>query len=117
MDGRPPSRSRASAATIQSELPDPPSNSAVRALLRVLEQKGQLRHEQDGPRYVYLPVVPRRVARTHALRRVVESFFEGSPALAAAALVEMAGADGAELDRLEETVRAARDPEGAEEAP
>ena len=71
---------RATAAEVQEGLPDPPSYSAVRALLRVLEEKGHLRHEQDGPRNVYVPTVPRDAARSSAVRALLETFFGGSRA-------------------------------------
>ena len=68
---------QASAADVLDRLPDPPSYSAVRAMLRVLEEKGHLRHKQDGPRYVYLPTVSRDEARRSALRRLLRTFFDG----------------------------------------
>ena len=82
-------------AEVRERLPDPPSYSAVRAMLRILEDKGQLHHEQDGPRYVFLPTVPREQARASALRGLVRTFFNGSPEGAVAALLDL-GAD--ELD-------------------
>jgi predicted transcriptional regulator len=80
---------RATAADVHERLADPPSYSAVRALLRVLEDKGHLTHAQDGPRYVYAPVVSRAAARRSALRQLVTTFFDGSPERAAAALLDM----------------------------
>ena len=71
-------RGRATAADVQRELQDAPSYSAVRALLRILEEKGHVRHEQDGPRYVYVPRHALHNARRSALRHVVQTFFEGS---------------------------------------
>ena len=79
----------ATAAEVLGNLADPPSYSAVRALLRVLEDKGHLTHAQDGLRYVYSPVVPRTSARRSALRQVVRTFFDGSTAQAAAALLDL----------------------------
>ena len=70
--------SRASVAQVQSELPDPPSYSAVRAMLNFLEDKGHLSHEQDGLRYVYKPTAARSQLRRSALRHVVQTFFDGS---------------------------------------
>lgn len=70
-------------------LPDPPSYSAVRTLLRVLEEKGHVRHRQDGPRYVYVPTVPRDKARESALRQLVRTFFDDSAGQAVAALLDM----------------------------
>ena len=79
----------ASAADVLERLPDPPSYSAVRAMLRILEDKGHLTHRQDGPRYVYSPVVPRTAARQSALRQLVKTFFDGSSTQAVAALLDM----------------------------
>ena len=81
-------RGRATAAEVLEDLPDPPSYSAVRALLRLLEEKGHVRHEQDGPRYVFLPTVTRDRARKSALKHVVRTFFDGSPTDAVAALLD-----------------------------
>ena len=93
---------RATAADVQTELPDPPSYSTVRALLRVLESKGHLRHTADGPRYVYAPTVPRERARDSALRQVVGTFFDGSTEAAVAALLDLSSSrlSDAELNRL-----------------
>jgi BlaI family transcriptional regulator, penicillinase repressor len=79
----------ATASDVLENLADPPSYSAVRALLRILEEKGHLMHSQDGPRYIYAPVVPRTAARRSALKQVVRTFFDGSAAQAAAALLDM----------------------------
>lgn len=93
---------RATAADVQTEISDPPSYSAVRALLRVLESKGHLRHTADGPRYVYAPMVPRERARDSALRQVVGTFFDGSTEAAVAALLDLSSSrlSDAELNRL-----------------
>ncbi|MGE0440741.1 MAG: BlaI/MecI/CopY family transcriptional regulator [Gemmatimonadales bacterium] len=101
---------RATAAEILAELPDPPSYSAVRALLRVLESKGHLRHEQDGPRYVFLPTVAREDARLGALDQVISTFFDGSPSEAVAALLEQSDRrlGRSELDRLARLIAEAR---------
>src|SRR5215218_958496 len=77
----------ATAAEVRGALPDAPSYSAVRALLRILEEKGHAHHEAQGTRYVYLPSVPRESARNSALTRIIQTFFDGSAAQAAAALV------------------------------
>src|SRR4029079_5220840 len=69
---------RASAADVRAELPAAPSYSAVRSLLRILEEKGHIRHEQEGPRYVYLPVVGRDNAKRSAMRHLLQTFFDGS---------------------------------------
>lgn len=92
----------ATAADVHAELADPPSYSAVRALLRVLEEKGHLRHRQDGPRYVFSPTVPRDRARRTALQRLVGTFFAGSVTETVAALLDLESArlDDAELERL-----------------
>jgi predicted transcriptional regulator len=89
-------RGRATAAEVRDDLPDPPSYSAVRAMLRILEDKGHLVHEADGPRYVFMPTVPRERARQTALETVVRTFFGGSPEHAVAALLDL---DDANLDR------------------
>ena len=96
--------------TYLEALPDPPSYSSVRALLRVLEAKGRLRHVQDGPRYVYLPTVPREKARRSALKGLVRTFFEGSTAQAVAALLGAPDANLTEedLDRLSRLINQAR---------
>lgn len=100
---------RATATEVQAELTDPPSYSTVRALLRVLEEKGHLRHQQDGPRYVFLPTVPRERARVNALDQVVRTFFEGSASQAMAALLdEDRPLPKAELDRLAKLIADAR---------
>jgi predicted transcriptional regulator len=98
---------RATAAEIQAALPDPPSNSATRTLLRILEEKGHIRHESDGPRFVFLPSVSRQKARVSALRHMLNTFFDGSAADAAAALVDGSAAkmSKAELDQLESIIR------------
>jgi predicted transcriptional regulator len=80
---------RATAAEVRERLPDPPSYSAVRALLRILEDKGHIRHEPDGPRYVFIPIVKRAAAKRSALRHVIDTFFDGSLSQAMAALVDL----------------------------
>ena len=82
---------KATVAEVRDALPNPPSYSAVRAMLNILETKGHLQHEQDGLKYVYLPVVAAKNARKSALRNLVSTFFNGSAAAAAAALLEMSG--------------------------
>ena len=105
---------RATAAEVQANLPEPPSYSAVRAMLRVLEEKGHVHHQQDGPRYVYRPRVGRERAKRSALRHLVRTFFDGSREQLVAALLD----DGAaqlsdeELDRLARLIDRARQ-EGA----
>jgi predicted transcriptional regulator len=101
---------RASAADIRSEIPDPPSYSAVRALLRILEDKGHVRHEQDGPRYVYVPTIARDSAKRSAMRHLVQTFFDGSAAQAMSALIDTSSVrlTDSELDRLEQLIDEAR---------
>lgn len=98
------------AAEVQELLPDPPSYSAVRAMLRVLEDKSHIEHEQDGPRYVYRPCVERSRAQRRALRHVIETFFDGSREAVVAALLEDREdvLDQGELDRLGRLVELAR---------
>jgi BlaI family transcriptional regulator, penicillinase repressor len=93
---------RASVAEVLAELPEKPNYSTVRAQLRVLEEKGHLRHEEQGLRYVYLPAVPRDVARRSALRHLVDTFFEGSTEKVVAALLggEVSRISPEELERL-----------------
>ena len=100
----------ATAAEVQQNIPDAPSYSAVRALLRILEEKGHIRHSYDGPRYVYSPVVSRPVAQKSALRQLVKTFFDGSTSNAVAALLDMSGKElsQSELDRLAEIVEQAK---------
>ena len=93
---------RATAAEVLERLPDPPSYSAVRAMLRILEEKGHLTHSQDGPRYVYAPTVAPEQASRSALRHVLRTFFDGSAAQAMAALLDETSDElsEGELDRL-----------------
>jgi BlaI family penicillinase repressor len=95
---------------VMDSLPEPPGYSAVRAMLRILEEKGHLEHRQDGPRYVYLPVIPREEARESALKRLLGTFFDGSAERAFAALLDLSSADLSreELDRLAEMIDQAR---------
>jgi predicted transcriptional regulator len=101
---------RASVGDVHAGLPDSPSYSTVRALLRVLETKGHLKHEVDGPRYVYVPTVTRERARESALRQIVNTFFDGSSAAAAAALLDLSDTplDQTELKRLAAVVAQAK---------
>ena len=103
-------RGRATAGEVMSELPGDPSYSTVRAQLRVLEDKGHVKHEELGLRYVYTPTVPRHEVRQSALRHLVDTFFEGSTQKVVAALL---GAEGSriseeELERIAELVQKAR---------
>lgn len=82
-------RGSATAAEIREDLPEAPSYSAVRAMLRILEEKGHLKHHADGPRYVFAPVVSRPAAQKSALKQMVRTFFDGSATQAVAALLDM----------------------------
>ena len=95
---------------VRANIDDPPSYSAVRALLRVLETKRLLRHRQDGPRYVFLPTVPREAASRSALRGLLRNFFDNSHEELIAALLEDSGSglSDEELSRLGELIRKAR---------
>ena len=103
-------RGRATAAEVMSDLSGEPSYSTVRTQLRVLEEKGHVRHDDDGVRYVYMPVVKRQAARKSALRHLVDTFFDGSAEKTVAALL---GGEGAkltedELDRIADLVARSR---------
>ena len=109
------SRGRASAAEVLADIPDPPTYTAVRGMLRLLESKGYLRHEQDGPRYVYFPTAdPQRVSKS-ALKHLVRTFFDNSASSAVAAMVGMYEADltDDDLDALERVIGRARRKGGA----
>jgi predicted transcriptional regulator len=103
-------RGKATAATIMRDLPGSPHLSTVRTQLRVLEEKGHVRHDEEGVRYVYMPAVARGAARKSALKHLVETFFDGSAEKVIAAVL---GAEGSklspgELDRIADLVRRAR---------
>ena len=101
---------RGTAAEVQAALPDPPSYSAVRAMLRILEEKGHVRHEQDGPRYVYLPTLARDNAKRSAMRHMLRTFFDGSAEQAISALLDDSSTkmSDVELDRLAKMIHEAR---------
>lgn len=101
---------QATATEVLAALPDPPSYSGVRAMLRVLENKGHLRHVPDGTRYVYQPTLPRERAGRPALENVIETFFDGSAEKAVAALLDLSRSElsQAELDRLSKLIEQAR---------
>ena len=103
-------RGEATAADIAEAIPDAPSYSAVRALLRILEEKGALKHREDGPRYVFMPTEPHEKASRSALKNVLHTFFEGSLANAVAALVDTKDGQFSadELKRLETIIKQAR---------
>jgi predicted transcriptional regulator len=100
----------ASVADVRKALPDPPTYSAVRGMLRLLEQKGHVAHRADGVRYLYAATVSRSAARQSALRHVVRTFFGGSAPAAAASLLEMSDASLSEADvaRLAAIIRKAK---------
>src|ERR687892_651502 len=104
------SQGRGTAAEVQAALPDPPSYSAVRAMLRILEEKGHVRHQQDGPRYVYLPTIARDNAKRSAMRHMLQTFFDGSAEQAISALLDDASTkmSDVELDRLARLIDQAR---------
>ena len=100
----------ATVADVREAMTDAPSYSTVRALMRVLTDKGELTHTTDGPRYVYRPTTPREEASASALERVLSTFFDGSPSQAMAALMDLSSDQltDDELDELETLVRKAR---------
>lgn len=98
----------ATAAEVHAAMPDAPSYSAVRALLRILEAKGHATHQAQGTRYLYMPSVPRESARNSALTRIVQTFFGGSAGQAAAALVDSGSLSDEELTRLSALIDRAR---------
>ena len=101
-------RDRATAADVMGDIPGDPSYSTVRTQLRVLEEKGHVRHEEQGLRYVYVPAVPRRAARKSALRHVVDTFFDGSAEQTVAALLGGERLSDDELDRIAQLIAKAR---------
>jgi BlaI family penicillinase repressor len=103
-------RGRATAADILEEIPDPPGYSAVRAMLRVLEEKKHIRHEEKDLRYVYLPVVPREKARRSAVAHLLDTFFDGSTEQAVATLLTVSASDlkPEDFDRLAALIEQAR---------
>ena len=103
-------RGRATAAEVLEDMANPPTYSAVRALLRILEEEGHVKHVQDGPRYVYLPAVARNDARKSALSHLVTTFFDGSVEQAVATLVESSRSklSREELERLAQLIEKAK---------
>lgn len=101
---------KATSMEVHERLPDPPSYSAVRATLRILEEKGHVRHLEEGPRYVFLPQVPRDRAKKNALRHLLDTFFEGSVEQAVAALLDTNSTKlkPEELERLSKLVEQAK---------
>ena len=103
-------RGKASAADVRQAMPDAPSYSAVRAMLRVLEEKGHVRHQEQGLKYVYLPVVAATKARRSAVKHVMDTFFSGSPEQIVAALLDLSAArlTREELDRMAAMIEQAK---------
>jgi predicted transcriptional regulator len=103
-------KGQATAAGVLAALPAPPGYSAVRALLRILEQKGHVKHRREGARYVFVPRSSPQTARRSALKRVVSTFFQGSAAQTMAALLESADTEfsDAELIKLQQLINKAR---------
>jgi len=100
----------ATAAEVLESIPEPPSYSTVRALLRILEEKGHIRHEESAGKYVFKPTMPREKAKRSAIRHLVQTFFDGSPEDAVAALLDDSSSklSDSELDRLQELIEKAR---------
>jgi BlaI family transcriptional regulator, penicillinase repressor len=103
-------RTESTVADIMADLPDPPTYSAVRSILRILGEKGLVRYKEDGPRYVYFPAQDTEAARGDVLAHVVRTYFAGSPEQAVTALLRMSDVDmkDADIKRLRDTIRRAR---------
>jgi BlaI family penicillinase repressor len=103
-------RERATAAEILAALPDPPSYSAIRATLRILEDKGHLRHEEENQRYIFLPVVTKQRASLPALKHLIDTFFEGRPERVVATLLDPSSGklSAEELDRMAQMIDRAK---------
>ena len=103
-------RGQVTVAEVLEDLPDPPSYSAVRAMLNKLERKQYLTHEEHGPRYVYVPTLPREAVQETALERVMRTFFDGSPSKAVAAILDLSAVEltDDEIDEMAKLVEQAR---------
>lgn len=103
-------RGEATVAEIMEELPDPPTYSAVRSVLRILGEKDLIRYKEDGPRYVYYPAQDTETARDDMLAHVVRTYFGGAPEQAVTALLRMSDVDmsDSDVERLRERIRRAR---------
>lgn len=103
-------RGEATVAEVMTDLPDPPTYSAVRSILRILMEKNLITHREDGPRYVYLPAVSTDTARDDALKHVIRTFFDGSAEQAVAAVLRMSDAElsATEIEQLRERIKKAR---------
>jgi predicted transcriptional regulator len=101
---------KVSAAEVQARMPNPPGYSAVRAMLRILEDKGHIRHIADGLKYLYLPTVPREKAKRSAIRHVLDTFFNDSPEQVMAALLDVSATrlSRAELERMSSMIEKAK---------
>ena len=101
---------KATVAEVSESLPDPPSYSAVRAMLRILEEKGHLKHRQEGARYVYVATQSREKASRSALKRLIATFFDGSIVQAVSALIESSDAklSETELDKIQQIIDQAK---------
>lgn len=104
-------RGEATAAEIMAEMPDPPGYSAVRAMMRVLEEKGHLVHRQDGPRYIFSPTMSREKAKLSALMHMLQTYFDGSIEQAVVALLDVSSStlSESELNRLSKLIEEARE--------
>lgn len=89
---------RATAAEIRENMPSPPSISAVRRMVAILEEKGYLNHEWQGPRYVFSATIPREQARKEAIRRITDTFFDGSPVRAVATMIDLSASELSDED-------------------
>ena len=101
-------RGRVSVADVLKDLPDPPSYSTVRALLRILEEKGYLTHKKDGKRYIYRPTQPRHLAGRSALKQIFQTFFDKSIEKTVMTLISEADLSDEELDRLTQRIEQAK---------
>jgi BlaI family penicillinase repressor len=103
-------RGKASASEVREAMEDAPSYSAVRAMLRVLEEKGHVRHQEEGLKYVYVPVVAREKAKRSAVKHLLETFFAGSPEQIVAALLDVSSSrlTREELDRMADLIEKAK---------
>ena len=108
-------RGRANAAEVLKDLADPPTYTAVRGMLRLLESKGYVRHVQDGPRYVYFPTADTQRVSKSAVKHLVRTFFDNSASSAVAAMVGMYGEQWSDddLDRISRVIEKAREKGGA----
>jgi predicted transcriptional regulator len=103
-------KGRATAAEVLEVLPDPPGYSTIRAILRILEEKGHVRHEMDGTKYVFVPSVHRDKAKKSAVRHLVQTFFDGSAEQAVAALLDLSttGLSNEEVERMTRLIERSR---------